>query len=91
MTKFETVIQQAESGQLQLPTAHYGKNPIDYIWYQLSVHHHNLKLMAKGLKFRGIKLSELKEYYGLKGRSASDCLTQFEQVIAKFKKLSEVN
>lgn len=91
MTKFETAIIQAEMGTLELPSVHYGKNPIDYFWYQLSVHHFNLKLMAKGLKFRGVKLSDMKDYYGIKGRSAADCLPQFEQILTKFKAQSELN
>lgn len=91
MTKFETAVVQAEMGKLELPSVQYGSNPIDYFWYQLSVHHYNLKLMARGFKFRGIKLSDMKDYYGIKGRSAADCLPQFEQVIAKYKAKFDVN
>lgn len=91
MTQFEMAVAQAEMGTLELPSVQYGSNPIDYFWYQLRVHHFNLKLMAKGLKFRGVKLSDMKAYYGLKGRSAADCLPQFEQIIAKFDVQSELN
>ena len=91
MTQFEMAVAQAEMGKLDLPSVQYGSNPIDYFWYQLSVHHYNLKLMARGFKFRGIKLSDMKDYYGLKGRSAADCLPQFEQIIAKYKAQSEQN
>jgi hypothetical protein len=91
MTKFEMAVAQAEMGELQVPSVQYGSNPINYFWYQLSVHHYNLKLMAKGLKFRGVKLKDMKDYYGLKGRTASDCLPQFEQVIERYKVQSEVN
>ena len=91
MTKFEMAVTQAEMGKLELPSVTNGSNPIDYFWYQLSVHHFNLKLMAKGLKFRGVKLKDMKDYYGLKGKSAADYLPQFEQVIERYKVQSEVN
>ena len=91
MTKFEMAVTQAEMGKLELPSVTNGSNPIDYFWYQLSVHHFNLKLMAKGLKFRGVKLKDMKDYYGLKGRTAADCLLQFEQIIERYKVQSEVN
>ena len=91
MTKFEMAVVQAEMGELQVPSVQYGSNPINYFWYQLSVHHYNLKLMAKGLKFRGVKLKDIKDYYGLKGRTAADCLPQFEQIIERYKVQSEVN
>ena len=34
---------------------------------------------------RGIKFSDIKRYYGLKGRSAKDCLPQFEKIMADYK------
>jgi hypothetical protein len=43
-----------------------------------------MKLMAKGMTFKGIKFSDIKRYYGLKGRSAKDCLPQFEEVMNKY-------
>jgi hypothetical protein len=91
MTKFEMAIAQAETGTLKTPSVQYGKNPIDYFWYQLSVHHFNLKIMSKGMKCRGVKLKDIKDYYGLKGKSASDCLPQFEQVIERYKAQSQLN
>lgn len=91
MTQFEQAVAQAEMGTLQLPSVHYGKSPIDYFFYQLSVHRFNLRLMSKGIKCRGVKLTDMKKYYGLKGRTASDCLPQFEQLFEKFKSRSEEN
>jgi hypothetical protein len=41
--------------------------------------------MASGMTCRGIKFSDIKRYYGLKGRSAKDCLPQFEQILADYK------
>lgn len=91
MTKFEQAVMQAEAGTLQLPSVHYGKNPIDYFFYQLNVHLFNLRLMSKGIKFRGIKLADMKAYYGFTGRSAADCLPQMEALIEAFKSRSVNN
>jgi hypothetical protein len=90
MTQFEMAIAQAEMGNLETPIVSTSKGNVDYFWYQLSVHHFNLKILAKGMKFRNVKLSDLKNYYGLKGRSAADCLNQFESIIA-FYRLKMIN
>ena len=85
MTPFETAQQQVKDKQLQTPSVSVGAKPIDYFGYQLATHHFNLKLMAKGMTFRGIKFTDIKNYYGLKGKSAKDCLPQFEKVMADYK------
>ncbi len=78
MTQFEQALASARQGNLQTPSVSMGNNAIDYFTYQLSVHHFNLKIMAKGMTFKGITFTQIKKYYGLKGRGAKDCLTQFE-------------
>jgi hypothetical protein len=90
MSKFEEAIASAKAGTLNTPSVSYGGNDVDYFWYQLSVHHFNLKLMAKRITFRNVKLSDIKKYYGLKGRTAQDCLAQFESIIA-FYRLKMIN
>jgi hypothetical protein len=85
MTQFEQALQQVREGKLQTPSVSNGGKTIDYFGYQLSVHHFNLKIMSKGMTFEGIKFSDLKRYYGLKGCSAKDCLPQFEEILAKYK------
>lgn len=85
MTQFEQALQQVKEKQLQTPKVMTEGREIDYFGYQLSVHHFNLKLMAKGMTCRGIKLSDIKRYYGLKGRTASDCLPQFEAILNNYK------
>ena len=85
MTLFETAIAQAKAGELNTPTVSTSKGDVDYFWYQLSVHHFNLKLMSKGIMSRGVKLKDIKYYYGLKGRSAIDCLTQYEEILQQYK------
>ena len=84
MTPFETAIQQAKAGELRTPTVSTSNGNIDYFGYQLAVHKFNLSLMAKGIGSRGIKLKDLKQYYGLKGRTAADCLPQFIQLMERF-------
>jgi hypothetical protein len=41
--------------------------------------------MAFGIKFREITFSQIKKYYGFRGRTAKDCLPQMEQLIANYK------
>jgi hypothetical protein len=41
--------------------------------------------MAAGMLCRGVKLKDLKYYYGLKGKTAKDCLVQFETIINNYK------
>jgi len=90
MTKFQMALAQVQNGELQTPSVSYGNNSVDYFWYQISVHHFNLKLMARGMKFRGVKLSDIKNYYGLKGQSAMECLKQFEGIVT-FYRLKMIN
>lgn len=85
MTLFEQAIQQAKAGELRTPTVSTSNGNVDYFWYQLSVHHYNLKLMSKGIMSRGVKLKDLKAYYGLKGRTANDCLSQYVEIIERYK------
>ena len=91
MTQFEEAVLKAEAGQLQTPSVNYEGKNVDYFGYQLAVHHYNLKLMAKGLNFRGVKLKDLKAYYGLKGRTAADCLPQYEALMERYKNRGLMN
>jgi hypothetical protein len=86
MTPFQEAIAKVKEGTLQAPSVTMGDTPVNYFDYQLSVHHFNLKIMAKGMKFKGITFTQLKKYYGLKGRGAADCLEQFETIMNDFKK-----
>jgi hypothetical protein len=85
MTPFQQTLQQVREGKLKTPKVSSGNKDIDYFVYQLSTHKFNLKIMASGMKFRGVKFTDLKKYYGLKGRSAKDCLEEFEQIITDYK------
>lgn len=65
-------------GTKKAPEVHYGGNRIDYIGYQLSTHNFQLKILASGMTMRGVKLSNIKAYYGFKSRSAKDMLNEME-------------
>jgi len=85
MTQFEQALQAVEMGTLSTPTVSTSKGNVDYFGYQLAVHHFNLKIMSKGMTCRGVKLKDLKAYYGLKGKSAGDCLAQFEMLLEGYR------
>jgi hypothetical protein len=84
MTPFEQAVLQVEAGKLETPTVSTSKGNIDYFGYQLAVHKFNLSIMSKGMSCRGVKLRDLKNYYGLKGRTAADCLPQFEALVERY-------
>lgn len=91
MTQFEKAVMKVEAGALQTPEVSSQTGRIDYFQYQLAVHHFNLKLMSKGIQSRGVKLKDLKAYYGLKGKTAADCLPQYEALIERYKTRSLLN
>jgi hypothetical protein len=86
-TPFEEAVKEAKAGNLRVPKVSNGTKDIPYFQYQLAVHKFNLSLMSKGISCRGIKLKDLKAYYGLSARSAKDCLTQFNLIKEKYEKL----
>jgi hypothetical protein len=91
-TRFEEAVQKVMSGELKAPNVVANGRQVPYFRFQLATHHFNLKLMARGMCFKGIKFTDIKNYYGLKGRSAKDCLPQFEELMNKyFKDVAESN
>jgi len=85
MTNFEKALQQAREGKLQTPSVMNGDQPVDYFLYQLACHKYALSILSIGMKMRGVKLTDMKKYYGLKGRSAAECLPQLEKILADYK------
>jgi hypothetical protein len=83
MTQFEQALQDVKDGKITTPSVNVGAKPIDYFKYQLSVHKFNLSLMARGMSCRGIKFTDIKRYYGLKGRSAKAALPEFVELMEK--------
>lgn len=85
MTPFQQALIQASEDKLQTPTVGTSTGNIDYFGYQLAVHKYNLGIMAAGMQCRGITFTQIKKYYGLKGRTAKDCLPQMDQLMSAYK------
>jgi hypothetical protein len=84
MTPFQQAVLNVQAGKQQVPTVGTSDGTINFFSYQLATHKFYLSLMAKGISNRQVKLRDLKNYYGLKGRTASDCLPQFIQLMEQF-------
>lgn len=87
MTQFQQALIAASEGKLQTPTVGTSEGNINYFSYQLAVHKYNLSMMALGLKCRGVTFTQIKNYYGFKGRTAKECLSQMEQLMVNYKQL----
>jgi len=85
MTTFEQVREQIATGEIKAPKVFYGGGEIPFAGYQLAVHIFNLRIMAMGMKCRGITFTQIKKYYGLTGRSAKDCIPQLEEIQRKWR------
>lgn len=86
MTQFQQAQQAAKEGKLQVPTVSTSTGTVNYFGYQISVHLYNLKMMSLGMKFRGITFTQIKKYYGLKGKSAKECAVELQSLVEDFKK-----
>ena len=84
-TQFEQAVASARSGKLQTPKVFSGDKEIDYFGYQLNTHIFQMKILAKGMTFKGITAKQIKDYYGLTARSNKDALAQLEKVQEKYK------
>lgn len=84
-TPFEQAVEQVRQGRIQAPKVLMGKMDMDYFAYQLAVHKYNLGIMAMGMTCRGMKFTDIKNYYGLKGRSAKDCKPEIEELFNTYK------
>jgi hypothetical protein len=77
MKTFEEVKNAINEGTIKAPNVMYGGNEIPYTSYQLAMAKFNLGILSSGMLMRGVKLKDLKSYFGLKGRSARDCYEEF--------------
>jgi hypothetical protein len=85
MTQFEQAVASAKQGNLQTPKVSVGDKEVDYFGYQLNIHIFNMKILAKGMTFKGITAKQIKDYYGLTARSNKDALMQLEKIQEKYK------
>ncbi len=82
---FFQAVEKVRNNQAVAPAVTAEGKKVDFFWYQIVNHHFYLKLFAKGMRANQISFTDIKKYYGLKGRSAADCLAQFEQIMENYK------
>ena len=91
MTQFQQSMLAAEQGQQQVPTVVFEGQTIPFHGYQLASHIYALKIMALGMKMRGVTFTQIKKYYGLPGRTAKECVPQLEQIQKTYRELAQNN
>jgi hypothetical protein len=91
MTQFQQTMLATENGTMQVPTVHAEGGTIPFAGYQLAVHVYALKIMAAGMKMRGVTFTQIKKYYGLHGRTAKECVPQLEQIQKTYRELAQNN
>ena len=91
MTQFQQSMLATEEGSQRVPKVIYEGREIPYAGYQLAVHIYALKIMALGMKMRGVTFSQIKKFYGLKGKSAKDCIPQLEQIQNTYREIVRNN
>jgi hypothetical protein len=85
-TEFQQAVASAKQGNLKTPKVMVGDKEVDYFGYQLNIHIFNMKILAKGMLFKGITAKQIKDYYGLTARSNKDALAQLEKIQEDYKK-----
>ena len=92
MTPFQQSLLATEDGSQRVPTV-YAENggTIPFAGYQLATHVYALKIMALGMKMRGVTFTQIKKYYGLPGKSAKECVPQLEQIQNAYRELAQNN
>lgn len=91
MTQFQQSMLAAENGTQQVPKVIYEGKEIPFAGYQLATHVYALRIMAIGMKMRGITFTQIKKYYGLTGKSAKECLPQLQAIQEMYRTNSQNN
>ena len=91
MTQFQQSMLATENGTMQVPTVSTSTGTIPFAGYQLATHVYSLKIMALGMKMRGVTFTQIKKYYGLKGKTAKECIPQLEEIMNFYKERSKNN
>jgi hypothetical protein len=84
MTPFEQAHQDWMEGKIQLPRVYHGDSELNPFLYQIAVHKYYLKLMSVGIGTKQVKLSDIKKFYGIKGKSAKDVYNSFTELIKSY-------
>lgn len=91
MTQFQQTMLATENGTMQVPTVHTEGGTIPFAGYQLATHVYALKIMALGMKMRGVTFTQIKKYYGLSGKSAKDCVPELEKIQKIYRERNQIN
>jgi hypothetical protein len=84
LTPFEEAVQAVANGEINTPTVSVGSKNVDYFRFQFASHMFYMGIFASGMKARNISLKTLKTYYGLRSKSAMDCLAELKLLQIKF-------
>ena len=85
MTHFEKAVQEYKAGKLKTPNVMMEGKQLDPFKFQLANHRFAFRILMSGMKMKNVRLKDLKEYYGLKGRTAKDCFPQFDAIYASYR------
>ena len=92
MTQFQQSMLATENGTMQVPTVHTeGGSTIPFAGYQLATHVYALKIMGMGMKMRGVTFTQIKKYYGLRGKSAKECLPELQKIQKIYSERAQIN
>ena len=91
MTQFQQSMLATENGTMQVPTVSNENGTIPFAGYQLAVHIYSLKIMALGMKMRGVTFTQIKKYYGLRGKSAKECLPELQKIQKIYSERNQIN
>ena len=91
MTQFQQSMLATEEGSQRVPKVIYEGREIPFAGYQLATHIYALKIMALGMKMRGVTFTQIKKFYGLKGKSAKDCIAQLQQIQNSYREIVKNN
>jgi hypothetical protein len=91
MTQFQQSMLATEEGSQRVPTVIYEGKEIPFAGYQLAVHIYALKIMALGMKMRGVTFTQIKKYYGLRGKSAKECVPELQKIQKIYSERAQIN
>jgi hypothetical protein len=91
MTQFQQTMLATENGTMQVPTVSTSEGSIPFAGYQLAVHVYALRIMALGMKMRGVTFTQIKKYYGLTGRTAKECIPELQKIQKLYSERAQIN
>ena len=91
MTQFQESMLAVEEGQQQVPTVIFEGKEIPFHGYQLAAHVYALKIMALGMKMKGVTFTQIKRYYGLRGSSSKECAVELQKIQEAYMRQAENN